>query len=135
MKKYADPVCLGLWLIKLESSNIIGMDKIIGVLTVADEKADPSLRDKAQSNGGVRMFFEDGNSSGYWKPCTLDTGRRETFLTEITSFWIDRLLGFFHTPPVVPRFFTRYELLTLAQIVEVLFFQNAAYFNISNLTS
>lgn len=43
----------------------------------------------------------------------------ETYVTEITSFVLDRLLGFFHTPPVVPRFFTATELNMLATLAEV----------------
>lgn len=102
---------------KLQWDDIIFVDKIIGVMTLADEKANPDERDKAMSNGGLRAYLPD--SLGYWKPCTLDTGHKETFVAEIASFWIDRIVGFFHTPPVLARYLSRLQLHHLASLSEV----------------
>ena len=108
-----------LWLYKLQWEPVVFMDHIVGVMTLAAEKEDPDARDKAMSNGGLRTFLEDNDTMGYWKPCTLDTGHKETFITEIISFWVDRLLGFYHTPAVVPRYLDRSELKQLARTVAV----------------
>ena len=104
---------------KLQWDPVEFMDQMVGVMTLADEKANPEARDKSMSNGGVRMHLKDNSTMGYWKPCTLDTGHQETYVTEIVSFWVDRLLGFYHTPPVVPRFFDRQTVEQLAEKVEV----------------
>lgn len=101
-------------------------------MTREAEKANPDARDKAMSNGGLKAVLDwsqqlkstlteitTGSTSAYWKPCTLDTGHRETFQTEIVSFWIDRFLGFFHTPPVIPRSISRKDLLDLGREAEV----------------
>ena len=55
----------------------------------------------------------------YWKPCTLDTGHYETYFGEINAFLIDRALGFFHTPAVLPRAFLTTRLRDLADMTEV----------------
>lgn len=116
--KYVDPYCILLWMYKLQWDEVIFVDKIIGVMTLAAEKEDPDARDKAMSNGGLRTFFSD-STEGYWKPCTLDTGHKETYIAEIASFWVDRLVGFFHTPPVMAKYLSRLQLHHLASMSEV----------------
>lgn len=104
---------------KLRWDPVIFIDNIIGVMTLEDEKENPDARDKAMSNGGLRTYLQDSDTKGYWKPCTLDTGHQETYISEIVSFWVDRFLGFYHTPPVIPRYFTRLQMNSLARISEV----------------
>lgn len=49
----------------------------------------------------------------------MDTGHEESYFGEINSFLIDRILGFFHTPAVIPRAFLSSKLLEFADHAEV----------------
>lgn len=118
-RAYTDPKCLVFWMHKLEFNPPQSIDMVLGVMTRDEEvELGKGAADKPMSNGGMRVTLSDARTQGYWKPCTLDTGHMETYVTEITSFVLDRLLGFFHTPPVVPRFFTATELNMLATMAE-----------------
>ena len=119
-----------------ESVESIG--NTVRVVTIEDLKAGV-LEDKPAQNGGIAMHFATpaqrvrlgirklgvracdsaaahsvGSSQGYWKPCYGNTGSSETYFSEISSFHLDRLLGFYRTPAVVPRYFPSEQLQQLA---------------------
>ena len=98
-----------LWMKLLNKPNVISIDKIIPVITQHERKMGELA--KSNQNGGIRCKF-DGiplffDMMGYWKPCTEDylPGNTETFFSEIISFHLDRILGFYRTPPVFPFYF------------------------------
>ena len=51
----------------------------------------------------------------YFKPCYGNTGSSETYFSEIASFHVDRIVGFFRTPVVVPRFIDSELFMRLAE--------------------
>ena len=51
---------MGIWLEKLQEEKEYSMDLILGVMTAKEEQEHKDLRDKAASNGGVRIMLNDG---------------------------------------------------------------------------
>ena len=86
------------------------LDLILAVIT--NDERDEGVEAKHNQNGGMRCTFsnyaEELHMRGYWKPCTTAhlPANTETFTAEIIAFYIDRILGFYRTPVVTPRYFS-----------------------------
>jgi len=121
-RMYADPYCSLLWLQVLEHEIVFDMEQVLGVVTYEEKKA--GAEGKKQQNGGARCHFmglvDSIGITGYWKPCLgtdLPTNS-ESFAAEIIAFHIDRILGFYHTPAVAPRTFSKKQFNALAKVIE-----------------
>lgn len=116
---YTDPLCTLTWMRVLAHQRIVKADSILAVVSNKERKEE-GIDAKSQQNGGMRGFFGDAagelSMKGYWKPCAEGDlkSNRESYKGEVLAFLIDRLLGFYRTPAVVPRTFSERELMALA---------------------
>jgi hypothetical protein len=91
----------------------------LAVITAQERKL--GEKSKSNQNGGMRCYLDgypgELGIRGYWKPCDVNhlSMNSENFQAEIIAFHIDRILGFYRTPPVVPKYFTEAELRVLAR--------------------
>src|SRR3990167_1337986 len=101
---------------EIKKEPIVKIDRLADVVPKTKEIA--HLR---KQSGGMRCTLEN-QLMAYWKPCTIKTGNGETYISEIISFHIDRLLQFNRAPVVVTRFITNPDILHLAGELQVHFF-------------
>lgn len=99
----------------IEFEPITSIDMITSVIT--KEERDHGVSGKPAQNGGIRCFFDTiiDDTKAYWKPCRdFDVEKNsESFNAEIVAFHIDQILGFHRNPAVVPRVFSKNDLLEL----------------------
>jgi len=102
----------------LTHGHVRSLERVLSVITQLERKM--GEQSKSNQNGGMRCvmdgFLSELEMMGYWKPCTTQylPGNSETFKSEIIAFHIDRLLGFYRTPPVVPVYFNVTQLRQLS---------------------
>ena len=101
----------------MEHSEVTSLDMILAVITNGER--DAGVEAKHNQNGGMRCSFDNEGEfkiKGYWKPCTPShlPQNSESFTAEIIAFYIDRILGFYRTPVVVPRTFNQSDFSSLS---------------------
>ena len=141
--QFSDERCTHAWQRKLAWETPVAIRNVLAVITDEDVQKNAEMEGREYQNGGAEMVLDDGTkvriarslrhrasplqsirllewmtltrAQAYFKPCWGNAVTLESYTDEIVAFHIDRILGVYRTPAVVPRRFPADQLLRLAE--------------------